>query len=68
MGMKIREFVYNPDIIGLRLGIGEMVTELCFKGLKLISPIVLNLSWRKNFGSNDYYCVFRYLKLIQPIY
>ena len=43
-GIKIREFVYSPDMIGLRFGIGEIVTELCFNGLKLISPRVLNLS------------------------
>ena len=65
-GINILLFFYNPDILkGLPFTI-DIVISVFFSGLKLISPIVLNLSWRKNLGSRHSSLVLMYLKLTQP--
>jgi hypothetical protein len=47
---------------------GEMVKWLFFRGLKFISPMVLNLSCRKNRGSKLSSLALMYLKLTHPTY
>jgi len=64
----MRLFVSNPNMVCFFRELCEMVKELFLTGLKLMSPIVLNLSCKNYRGSISSYFVLKYLKLIHPTY